>query len=67
MDAHPLTQPNLDFLAPEITTSMSCSPASDMFALGMLTYTAFNSGKPVFSNRGDWNRHRQNIIVVSAL
>ncbi len=47
-DAHHHTQPCLDYLAPEITTSMSCSPSSDMFSLGMLTYTCFNSGKPMF-------------------
>ncbi|CAH1970866.1 unnamed protein product [Acanthoscelides obtectus] len=32
-------QPNLDFLAPECVTIQTHSPASDMFSLGMLTYT----------------------------
>nr|CAH7718028.1 unnamed protein product [Callosobruchus chinensis] len=32
-------QPNLDFLAPECVTNQIHSPSSDMFSLGMLSYT----------------------------
>lgn len=36
---HHLTQPDLDFLAPEIVMTKTHSQASDIFALGMLIYT----------------------------
>ncbi|KAJ8737555.1 hypothetical protein PYW08_000150 [Mythimna loreyi] len=42
-----LTQPNLDFLAPEVQTSGHCSILSDMFSLGLVMCAIFNSGKPL--------------------
>ncbi|XP_042886446.1 SCY1-like protein 2, partial [Penaeus japonicus] len=40
-----MTQPDLDFIAPEVQTSSSCSVVSDMFSLGMCVCAIFNSGK----------------------
>ncbi|KAJ8737244.1 hypothetical protein PYW07_000515 [Mythimna separata] len=42
-----LTQPNLDFLAPEVQTSGHCSILSDMFSLGLVMCAIFNNGKPL--------------------
>ncbi|XP_067126202.1 SCY1-like protein 2 isoform X1 [Centruroides vittatus] len=37
-------QPDLDYTAPEIQSSSTCSPLSDMFSLGLLICAIFNSG-----------------------
>ncbi|XP_049694120.1 SCY1-like protein 2 isoform X3 [Helicoverpa armigera] len=42
-----LSQPNLDFLAPEVQTSGHCSILSDMFSLGLVICAVFNNGKPL--------------------
>ncbi len=51
--------PDLDFLAPEYALSDSCSPASDMFSLGMVAFALFNS-KPLFCNSGNWGVYKRN-------
>ncbi|KAK7098938.1 hypothetical protein V1264_003150 [Littorina saxatilis] len=56
----PVTQPNLDFMAPEYVLTMMSSPASDMFSLGILIYTVFAKGKPLFQCRGELSAFRQN-------
>ncbi|XP_022248473.1 SCY1-like protein 2 [Limulus polyphemus] len=38
-------QPDLDFTAPEIQNSSTCSPYSDMFSLGLLICAIFNNGR----------------------
>lgn len=42
-----LSQPNLDYLAPEVQTSGQCSILSDMFSLGLVICAVFNNGKPL--------------------
>ncbi|XP_037085326.1 SCY1-like protein 2 isoform X2 [Pollicipes pollicipes] len=40
-----MTQPDLDFIAPEVQTTSQCSLLSDMFSLGMVICAVFNKGK----------------------
>lgn len=40
-----MAQPDLDFMAPEMMSSFTCSPQSDMFSFGLLIYSLFNHGK----------------------
>ncbi|XP_022258861.1 SCY1-like protein 2 isoform X1 [Limulus polyphemus] len=40
-------QPHLDFTAPEIQNSSTCSPYSDMFSLGLLICAVFNNGRSI--------------------
>ncbi|XP_046394764.1 SCY1-like protein 2 isoform X2 [Ischnura elegans] len=42
-----MAQPDLDYLAPEVQTTSSCSILSDMFSLGMVICAIFNFGKPL--------------------
>lgn len=45
---HALTQPPLEYTAPEVTLISSHSPASDIYALGVLIYAMHNTGgKPL--------------------
>lgn len=45
---HVLTQPSLDYMAPEQICQSSHSPASDLYSLGILVYTLFSvNHKPV--------------------
>ncbi|ODM88730.1 SCY1-like protein 2 [Orchesella cincta] len=59
-EAQPVSQQNLDFLAPEYV-KVTCSAASDMYSLGMLLYAAFNDGKSLYINCGSWQIYKQNI------
>lgn len=53
-------QPDLDFIAPEIQSTAICSPASDMFSLGLLVYSIYNHGKsPLESTLNPQNYLRQ--------
>ncbi|XP_076331085.1 SCY1-like protein 2 [Tachypleus tridentatus] len=38
-------QPDLDYTAPEVQTTSSCSPLSDMFSLGLLICAVYNNGR----------------------
>ncbi|XP_068627265.1 SCY1-like protein 2 [Battus philenor] len=40
-----LCQPNLDFTAPEVQTNGQCNILSDMFSLGLVICSVFNSGR----------------------
>ncbi|XP_052752631.1 SCY1-like protein 2 isoform X2 [Galleria mellonella] len=40
-----ISQPNLDFLAPEVQTNGQCNILSDMFSLGLVICAIFNNGK----------------------
>ncbi|XP_024084820.1 SCY1-like protein 2 isoform X2 [Cimex lectularius] len=42
-----MAQPDLDFIAPEVQTMSQCSIKSDMFSLGMVITSIFNSGRPL--------------------
>ncbi|XP_041980079.1 SCY1-like protein 2 [Aricia agestis] len=50
---HYLTQPALDYLAPEYVLSASHSPASDIYSLGMIIYTLHSTGHQTLGNIGN--------------
>ena len=53
-------QPDLDYTAPEIQTSSTCSLLSDMFSLGMVISAIFNNGKSLInSNHSSSNYLKQ--------
>lgn len=59
-----MAQPDLDFMAPEIMSSFSCSPQSDMFSFGLLIYSLFNHGKsPLEANLSPQNYMKQLDLV----
>lgn len=64
---HPLSQPSLDFTAPECALTLTHSPASDMFSLGMLIIALHNEGQPLFGNAGDWSTFRRNAAELKNL
>lgn len=63
----PLAQPNLDFLAPEYALTMTCSLASDMFSFGILLYSLFNEGRPLYECHGQLSTFRKNAAEVRIL
>ncbi|XP_067000807.2 SCY1-like protein 2 [Anabrus simplex] len=63
----PLAQPNLDYMAPECALTLTHSPASDMFSLGMLILAVYNAGQPLNNNGGDWNSYKRNCIELKQL
>ncbi|XP_064634954.1 SCY1-like protein 2 [Lineus longissimus] len=56
-----VAQPNLNFLAPEYILTLTCSTASDMYSLGILMYTIFNKGKPLFDCRNQMSTYKKNV------
>ncbi|XP_064601195.1 SCY1-like protein 2 [Liolophura sinensis] len=63
----PLAQPNLDFLAPEYALTMTCSLASDMFSFGVLLYSLFNEGRPLYECHGQLSTFRKNADELKRL
>ncbi|XP_052802181.1 SCY1-like protein 2 isoform X2 [Mya arenaria] len=53
-------QPNLDYRAPEYALTESCSLACDMFAIGVLVYSVFNNGKPLYECKDQIGAFRKN-------
>ncbi|XP_062616324.1 SCY1-like protein 2 isoform X2 [Saccostrea cucullata] len=58
-DQPPVTQPDLDYLAPEYSLTHSCSEASDMFSLGVLIYCIYNQGKPLYECHGQLSQFKK--------
>lgn len=57
---HVLTQPSLEFMAPEYALISSHSPASDIFSLGILIYTVYSrDGKPPKQFGKDFNAFKR--------
>ncbi|XP_037969604.2 SCY1-like protein 2 [Plutella xylostella] len=50
---NPLTQPVLDYLAPEYVLTASHSPASDIYSLGMIIYALHSSSHHTLGNVGN--------------
>ncbi|XP_063705477.1 SCY1-like protein 2 [Culicoides brevitarsis] len=57
---HVLTQPSLEFMAPEYGLISSHSPSSDIFSLGILIYTIYSrDGKPPKQFGKDYNAYKR--------
>ncbi|XP_075975101.1 SCY1-like protein 2 [Anticarsia gemmatalis] len=57
---HPLTQPVLDYLAPEYVLSATHSPASDLYSLGMVIYALHSTGHQSLGNVGsDYSKFKR--------
>lgn len=60
-----LSQPELNYTAPEHVLSRNCFTSSDMFSLGILIYAIYNSGKPLFDCEGDIVTYKRHIEKMS--
>ena len=60
-------KPALDYLAPEYVLSQSADRSSDMFSLGMVFYTVFNRGKPLYENDHVLSTFQKNVLQLSTL
>ncbi|XP_061180862.1 SCY1-like protein 2 [Saccostrea echinata] len=58
-DQPPVTQPDLDYMAPEYYLTHSCSEASDMFSLGVLIYCIYNHGKALYECHGQLSQFKK--------
>ncbi|KAK3576147.1 hypothetical protein CHS0354_016306 [Potamilus streckersoni] len=64
-DMSPVAQPNLDYLAPEYALTESCDLPSDLFTLGVVMYTLFNKGKPLYECNDQLSTFRKNAEELS--
>jgi SCY1-like protein 2 len=64
--AYVLNQP-LEYLAPEYGLSSRCDCSSDMFSFGMLFYTVYNKGNPLYNCDNNYNRFIQNVENVNSI
>uniref|UniRef100_A0A0K0FKV5 Novel protein (inferred by orthology to a zebrafish protein) n=1 Tax=Strongyloides venezuelensis TaxID=75913 RepID=A0A0K0FKV5_STRVS len=55
-----VSQPNLNYMAPEHVNQKECYPSSDMFSLGVLSYACFNNGKPIFEHKNNLHTFKTN-------
>ena len=60
----PCVQPHLDYLSPEQSLSHTCDTSSDMYSLGVLFYTVFNNGKPLYECNHQFNTYKKNVEQV---
>lgn len=66
-ELHPLTQPELDYLAPECVLTDINVAASDIYSLGMIIYALYNEGQPMFATNRDWHVYKKNINELKNL
>ncbi|XP_076044582.1 SCY1-like protein 2 isoform X2 [Oratosquilla oratoria] len=57
---HPYCQPNLDYLSPEYALTHTLDPSADMFSLGVVIYSIFNDGHPIFHNSQNFSTFKRN-------
>ncbi|XP_064400390.1 SCY1-like protein 2 isoform X2 [Halichondria panicea] len=62
-----LTNPCLDYLAPEYILSKSCSETSDIFSLGILCFAVYNKGRPLFSSHNNVLSFKHNAEQISRI
>ena len=58
-------QPDLDFMAPEVQTQSVCSPASDVFSLGLLVAYLCGQGRPLISANLNTSTYLRQLDTVS--
>ncbi|KAJ1356798.1 SCY1-like protein 2, partial [Parelaphostrongylus tenuis] len=56
-----ISQPNLDYLAPEYVVGGGCDSHSDIYSLGVLSYAVFNECRPPFEHKNDLDRFKKNM------
>lgn len=65
---HSMTQPVLDYLAPEYILSASHSPASDLYSLGMVIYALHSTGHQTLGNVGtDYTKYKKFVNEIRHL
>lgn len=65
---HALTQPVLDYLAPEYILSATHSPASDLYSLGMVIYALHSTGHQTLGNVGnDYSKYKRFVNEIRNL
>lgn len=60
-------QPDLDFTAPEVQATSTCSPLSDMFSLGMLICAIFNDGRSLIDANHSATNYNKQLELVSII
>lgn len=60
----PIVQIPLDFTSPESILQQSCSPASDMYSIGILFYTLHKEGRTPYTCHDNIEEFRSNIERV---
>ncbi|KAJ8306332.1 hypothetical protein KUTeg_016877 [Tegillarca granosa] len=60
-----MAQPDLNYVAPEVQISKTCSYLSDMFSLGMVICTIFNDGFPLIEADHSPSQYLKQIDQVS--
>ncbi|ODN01826.1 SCY1-like protein 2 [Orchesella cincta] len=60
-------QPDLDYTAPEVQITSTCSILSDMFSLGMVITSIFNNGKPLIQSNHSNSQYLKQIEVIEAM
>ncbi|KAJ1356796.1 SCY1-like protein 2, partial [Parelaphostrongylus tenuis] len=56
-----ISQPNLDYLAPEYVVGGGCDSHTDIYSLGVLSYAVFNECRPPFEHKNDLDRFKRNM------
>ncbi|XP_076052800.1 SCY1-like protein bma [Oratosquilla oratoria] len=59
-----ITQPDLDYMAPEIQITSQSTVLSDMFSLGMIVCSIFNSGKSLIEANNSSSLYLKQLEVV---
>ncbi|KAH8031797.1 hypothetical protein HPB51_020915 [Rhipicephalus microplus] len=57
-------QPDLDYTAPEIQATSSCSPLSDMFSLGLVICALFNNGRSIIEGNLSTTTYNKQLEVL---
>ncbi|KJH43996.1 HEAT repeat protein [Dictyocaulus viviparus] len=60
-----VSQPNLDYLAPEYVVGDGCSIFSDIYSLGALSFAVYNEGRPPFEHKNDLHIFKRNIPKIA--
>lgn len=62
-----VSQPNLEYLAPECIVTQNHSCASDMFSLGIIAFAVHSIGKQLFSQVKDIHQFKERIKLMKNL
>ncbi|KAH9363290.1 hypothetical protein HPB48_006396 [Haemaphysalis longicornis] len=57
-------QPDLDYTAPEVQATSTCSPLSDMFSLGLVVCALFNGGRSIIEGNLSTTTYNKQLEVV---